>query len=70
MQAKISFHASDDRKINIKVKPLYSRHHWFSKKVSARERCPLYRGSIYKGLTITENNWFMRKVSAIKRCPL
>ena len=66
MQAKISFHASDDRKINIKVKPLYSRHHWFSKKVSARERCPLQRGEFQKKIA----NWFPKMVSAIERCPL
>ena len=52
------------------VKPLNSGDHWFSEKVSAIERCPLYRGSIHKDLTITGDNWFLREVSAIERCPL
>ena len=58
-------------KLNLStVKPLNSGHHWFSEKVSATERCPLYRGSKYKGLTITGDDWFLEKVSAIERCPL
>ena len=52
------------------VWPRNSASHWFSKKVSAIERCPPLRVSIYKGLTTTGDNWFLKEVSAIERCPL
>ena len=52
------------------VKPFNSGHHWFSEKMSAIERCPLWRGSNHKVLTVAEDDWVLEKVSAIEACPL
>ena len=57
-------------KVAITVKPLNSGHHLFSEKVSAIERCPLWRASRYKNLTVAGDDLFLEKVSAIERCPL
>jgi hypothetical protein len=38
--------------------------------VSAIDRCPLYRGLIYKSLTVALILRDREKVSAIDRCPL
>ena len=48
------------------VEPLNSRHHWFSKKVSTTERCPLKRGKFQWKV----RNWFQKMMSTIERCPL
>ena len=47
------------------VKPLNSRHNWFSNYVSAIERCLLQWSLIYKGLTITWDTLFPLKFAPL-----